>query len=122
MNEGRSAAIYLRTAPMGPVEAGVSLNDQKISVMLAATDLGCFVEAEYIDIGWSQQCDQRADFQRLIADCCSDRRPYKTVIVHASSPISRGHIEVEACRRMIDEVGLELISATCLVDGQEYWR
>ena len=119
MNDVQSAAIYLRAAPMGQVNAGVSIEAQKMSVMLAANELGYFVKAEYIDTERSRPSEQPTDFQRLVADCRSDRRPYETVIVHDFTRISRYHDEVEACRRMLKEVGVKLISAASLLDSQE---
>ena len=119
MNNVQSAAIYLRASPTGQVKAGLSIEAQKMSIMQAANELGYFVKAEYIDTERMRPSDQPTDLQRLVADCCSDRRSYETVIVHDFTQISRYHDEVEACRRMLKEVGVKLISAASLLDSQE---
>ena len=112
MNDLKPACVYMRVSTVRQAQEGTSLNDQDASTMRAAANLGYAVHAKYIDGGKSGRSDQRAEFQRMINDCCSRARPYHAVIIHDFSRFFRDDFEIEAYRRKLEKHGVELLSAT----------
>ncbi len=112
------AVSYLRVSSKKQLDTardidpdGNSIATQRIYVDKKATNIGARVEREFFDPGVSAQTiDKRREFQELI-EYLRDHREIKYVIVYARSRAFRNYIDAAITKRLLDKLGVRLVSA-----------
>jgi len=90
---------------------GNSIATQRIHVDRKAKNLGATIVKEFLDPGISAQTiDKRPEFKDLI-DYLREHREIKYVIVYARSRAFRNYIDAALTKRLLDKLGVRLVSA-----------
>ncbi|MFA5375537.1 MAG: recombinase family protein [Dehalococcoidia bacterium] len=109
----KRAAPYIRVSTEEQEQKDLSLDFQLETCRALAVKNGWDVVAVYQDVG-SAKTDQREQFQKLIAD--AKEGLFDIVIVYKYSRFARSDIDSALYERELNKKGIELVSATELID------
>jgi len=110
----KRSAIYIRVSTDEQEQKDLSLDFQLETCRALAAKNGWDVTALYQDVG-SAKTDQREQFQKLITDAKANQ--FDMVIVYKYSRFARNDIDSALYERELNKKGIELVSATELLDA-----
>lgn len=111
-NANVRTALYLRVSSEMQKEQGTSIPSQRRELRQYAATQNWEVVAEYVDEAESAKTDDRPQFQKMIADALSSRRPFDQILVYSLDRFARNRYDAAAYRQQLKKVGVRLTSFT----------
>lgn len=112
-------AAYLRVSTGRQAEAELSIPDQRRQAEAYCTSHGWTLAAVFEDAGLSGTDEDRPAFQRMIDEATGPGRPFDVVLVHSTSRFARDLFLTELYIRRLRKVGVDLVSVTQDIAGQD---
>lgn len=106
------AVIYARVSTTKQAAQDLSIPDQIQRCEQYCEQRGWTVAKQFIDSGVSATTDNRPEFQAMIAEACSQARPFDVLLVHSQSRFARNTLDLLHYRRKLEKGGVQLISIT----------
>ncbi|HEV2172585.1 MAG TPA: recombinase family protein [Nitrospira sp.] len=117
----KRAAAYARVAS---VPGGTGMHPELVADQMAAVaayceKLGWQIVADYTDFGFSANNDNRPAFSRMIEDALGGDPGFEVIIAADHARYFRNNVLGEMYRRKLRKAGIEMISASEELDGDQ---
>lgn len=107
-----NVVTYLRVSSEQQAERQLSIPAQQEALLKYAADHGWNVIEHYVDQARSAKTDERADFQRMIADAQKPERQFQAILVHKYDRFSRNRSDHVIYKALLKKQGIFVFSAT----------
>ncbi len=94
-------ALYLRVSSEMQKEQGTSIPAQRRELREFVATQGWEIVAEYVDEGEAAKTDDRPQFQAMIAEATSPKRPFSVIVVYALDRLFRSRYDAAVYRNRL---------------------
>lgn len=115
----RRVAAYVRVSTERQATEGDSIEDQLAHIRRWADQNEALIVEEYSELGASAHHDRRPVMEQMMFDAKAKPRPFDAIVVYSQSRFYRDNMKREIRVRELERLGIEVISVTEPITGDE---